>query len=144
MVRSLNSLILFFVFTVFSCDVIENKNLQNVTYYTPVYATTEDLASRVTVEEPKEYSESGKIITYNEFVFINEPMKGIHVIDNTDPSNPQNLSFINVEGNIDMAIIDNHLYADMFSALVVMDISDITNPVIIEEYTVEDVFYYDR
>jgi len=144
MVRSLNSLILLFVFTVFSCDVIENKKLQNVTYYTPVYATTEDLASRVAVEDPKEYSESGKIITYNDFVFINEPMKGIHIIDNADPSNPQNIGFINVEGNIDMAIIDNHLYADMFSALVVMDISDVTNPVIIEDYTVEDVFYYDR
>jgi len=41
-----------------------------------------------------------------------------------------------------MAIIDNYLYADMYSALVVFNLSDIDNPELIKDFTVEDVFYY--
>ena len=41
-----------------------------------------------------------------------------------------------------MSIIDDHLYSDMYSALVVFDISSITEPQLVEDFTVEDVFYY--
>ena len=41
-----------------------------------------------------------------------------------------------------MAIIDNHLYTDMYSELAVFDISDVTQPQLIEEFTASDVFYY--
>jgi hypothetical protein len=70
-------------------------------------------------------------------------MEGVHVVDNSDPSNPVNQSFINIPGNLDIAIVDNHLYADMFSALVVFNLTDLQSPQFLEEFTVEDVFYYD-
>ena len=84
------------------------------------------------------------MITYGDYVFVNSPNKGIHIVDNTDPGNPINKSFISLAGNIDMAIVDDHLYADMFSALVVLDISNIDEPILLEDYTVEDVFYFDQ
>ena len=86
--------------------------------------------------------EAGKIVTYQQYIFINKPQEGIHVVDNSDPANPQNLHFISIPGSLDMSIIDDHLYSDMYSALVVFDISSITEPQLIEDFTVEDVFYY--
>ncbi|MGB2460651.1 MAG: hypothetical protein ACPH9V_02790, partial [Flavobacteriaceae bacterium] len=115
----------------------------DVTYVTPVYETASSLADQVVVEEPKEQTSLGKIITYQNYVFVNEPMEGIHIVDHTDPSNTTNLSFLSIPGNLDMSIVDDHLYVDMFSSLAVFDVSDILSPKFKESFTVEDVFDYD-
>jgi hypothetical protein len=52
-------------------------------------------------------------------------------MDNSDPSNPQNISFIEIPGNLDIAIKDNFLYADSYVDLLTIDISNIENPVIL-------------
>lgn len=122
--------------------IFEEEELVNVAYFVPQYETSSQLTSRISITDAKEYTTAGKIITYNNYIFVNRPHEGIHVVDNSDPSNPQNLHFINVPGSLDMAIIDDHLYTDMYSELVVFDISNVTQPEIIEDYTVSDVFYY--
>ena len=122
-------------------DIVE-EDLVDVTYFVPVYETTNQLAQKVSIDPPKDYAEAGKIVTYQQYIFINKPQEGIHVVDNSDPANPQNLHFISIPGSLDMSIIDDHLYSDMYSALVVFDISSITEPQLIEDFTVEDVFYY--
>ena len=113
-----------------------------VAYFVPQYETTAQLAAKVTVESPKDYAEAGKIVTYQNYIFINKPNEGVHVVDNSNPAAPVNLHFINIPGSLDLTIIDDHLYSDMFSALVVFDISDVTQPDLIEDFTVEEVFYY--
>ena len=115
----------------------------DVTYVTPVYETASSLADQVVVEEPKKQTSLGKIITYHNYVFVNEPMEGIHIVDQTDPLNPTNLSFLSIPGNLDMSIVDDHLYVDMFSSLAVFDIRDVSSPRFKESYTVENVFDYD-
>ena len=97
----------------------------DVTYVIPVYETASSVADQVIVEAPKEQTSLGKIIVYENYVFVNEPMKGIHIIDHTDSLNPINLSFLSIPGNLDLSIVDDHLYADMFSSLVVFDIRDV-------------------
>ena len=126
----------------FKDEVIDDTELVDVTYFVPVYETTDKLAQKVSIDPPEDYAQAGKIVTYQQYIFINKPQEGIHVVDNSDPANPQNLHFISIPGSLDMSIIDDHLYSDMFSALVVFDISSITQPEIIKEFTVEDVFYY--
>jgi hypothetical protein len=120
-----------------------NQEWADVTYISPMYASVSTLADEITTEDPKAQTGLGKIITYGNYIFINQPMEGVHVVDNSDPSNPVNQSFINIPGNLDIAIVDNHLYADMFSALVVFNLTDLQSPQFLEEFTVEDVFYYD-
>jgi hypothetical protein len=46
-------------------------------------------------------------------------------INNQDPKNPTNVSFIKIPGNVDMAVRDNMLYADHYIDLITIDI---TNP----------------
>ena len=131
-----------YFFRVAAYSAKKDENLVDVTYIIPVYETTSQLAQKVSVDPPKDYAEAGKIVTYQHYIFINKPHEGIHVVDNSDPSNPQNLHFITIPGSLDMTIIDDHLYSDMFSALVVFDISSISSPELLEEFTVEEVFYY--
>ncbi|MUH36740.1 hypothetical protein D9O36_12875 [Zobellia amurskyensis] len=81
----------------------------------------------VAVTEPVPIVESGKIYAYQDYVFVNDVHKGFHVIDNSNPSDPSAISFIKLEGNYDISIKDNRLYADSYGDLVIMDISDINN-----------------
>ncbi|TCC94009.1 hypothetical protein EZ428_04340 [Pedobacter frigiditerrae] len=70
---------------------------------------------------------TGKIYAYNDLLFINEPNKGIHIYNNVNPSQPVNLAFLQIPGNVDLAISNNILYADSYVDLLAFDISNITN-----------------
>ena len=102
-----------------SCDVKIPS-----TMFTPVYLTLDELRSSVKSEAPKNIEETGKIYLYGKYIFLNEPGKGIHVIDNTSPSSPKKIAFINIPGNVDMAVKGNIMYADSFIDLVALDITD--------------------
>ncbi|NJO92414.1 MAG: hypothetical protein HC831_28175, partial [Chloroflexia bacterium] len=80
-------------------------------------------------------SEPGKIYIKDKYLFVNEVNKGIHVFDNTNPASPSNVAFINIPGNVDMAIRGNLLYVDSYIDLVVIDISDIQNPHEVDRYS---------
>jgi hypothetical protein len=68
--------------------------------------------------------ETGKIYVKGTLLFVNEQQRGIHVIDNSDPSAPEVIAFLDIPGNVDIAIRDNILYADSHYDLVVFDIAD--------------------
>lgn len=68
-----------------------------------------------------------KIYAYKDYIFINDVDKGFHVIDNQDASNPKSIAFIKLEGNYDVSVKDDKLFADSYGDLVIFDISDITN-----------------
>ncbi|MBT8232801.1 MAG: hypothetical protein KJN84_09240, partial [Bacteroidia bacterium] len=71
-------------------------------------------------------------------IFINELYKGVHVIDNSNPATPTNTAFINIPGNLDVAIKGNKMYADSYVDLLTIDITDLQNPTI--DCRDEDVF----
>lgn len=77
---------------------------------------------------------AGKIYVYGNTIFQNDLGKGIHLIDNTDPAKARRIAFIQILGNTDIAIKGNFLYANNFSDLVVVDISDITKPVEVKRF----------
>ncbi|MCF0068842.1 hypothetical protein LZD49_00075 [Dyadobacter sp. CY261] len=93
------------------------------TGYRPVYKDPEDVA-KVEVSAAQALKEPGKIYTFDRYLFINELGKGIHIVDNADPKKPENVSFISIIGNYDIAVKDNWLYADNLSNLLVIDISN--------------------
>lgn len=89
----------------------------------PVYNAYDDY-SGITADTPREFGTLGKIISTNNALFINEYLEGVHVIDNTDPSNPKKLFFWVIKGNSEFTISGNILYADNGRDLLVIDISD--------------------
>ncbi len=115
------------VFALLSC----NDNDEQFDYYQVARPLTMSLAefkaNAVDVTTPIEITQSGKIYAYQNYIFINDVNKGIHVIDNSDPNLPQNVAFIKIDGNNDVSIKNNRLFADSYGDLVVFDISNVAN-----------------
>ena len=140
--KNLNTITIYVVglllFALTSC--IEDECEQTVTYtaYEPVYMSYSEFRSAIRTEDARDLKNPGKIYFKDDYIFINEINKGIHIIHNIDPSNPRPVSFINIPGNHDVAGKGEILYADSQMDLVVFDISDPANPVLVNRK--EDVF----
>lgn len=91
----------------------------------PVYMSYEDLRKAVKQSAASDLVNPGKIYFKDQFIFIVEEMKGIHVFDNNNPSVPVNKTFIEIPGNADIAIKGDILYADSYIDMVAIDISDL-------------------
>lgn len=94
--------------------------------YTPVYKDMSTLRS-VILQPAKPITSNGKIFIKGNYIFLNELDKGFHIIDNTNPSAPQRISFINVPGNLDMIAKGNYLFVDNYVDLLTFDISNPAN-----------------
>ena len=55
---------------------------------------------------------SGKIYIKDHFLIINEPRKGFHIYDNSDPKKPVKLKFLKVLGSTDLSIKGNTIFAN--------------------------------
>lgn len=110
-----------------------NEVTETVTYKInePVFMSNEMFRKSVRVSpEPQELKKQGKIAFFKGFMYISEPEKGIHILDNRDPKNPAGVGFIEILGNADLAIKDNLLYADSYVDLVWFDITEPSRPVL--------------
>ncbi|MFN7120262.1 MAG: LVIVD repeat-containing protein [Saprospiraceae bacterium] len=98
--------------------------------FEPIYRTEAQIRQEIKTEAPRALENPGKIYVYGDYLLINEVNAGIHIIDNQDPRNPKNLTFINIPGNVDMAVRNNMLYADRFIDLITINISNPAQPVV--------------
>jgi len=106
----------------------------------PVYMDYSTLRSSVKQSQSRELVNPGKICFKDRYLLIVEYREGVHVIDVSDPANPQNKVFIEIPGCVDIAVKDNALYADSYVDLVTIDLSDMGNPKEISR--LKDVFPY--
>jgi hypothetical protein len=106
-----------------ACVKDKCKSTHTYTYYVPVYKTKEAALANIKSNPAKELKTTGKFYIYGNYIFLNELDKGVHVIDNSNPAQPQNIAFIDIPGNVDLAVKGNMLYADMYTDLVAIDIS---------------------
>lgn len=118
------TLLFFFIITFLGCnDRIEESWEVN----TPIYMSYDDLRTSFKVAEGQDIIQSGKLYFKGRYIFVNEYQKGIHIIDNYNPRNPKIIKFIEIPGNVDLAIAGDILYADSYVDLLSIDISDINN-----------------
>lgn len=127
-----------FTFLLSSCVKDNCSHTYTYTLYQPVYKTTAQVKADIKSNAPKEVENPGKIVMLGRYIFLNEVDKGIHVIDNNNPSSPKNVAFIDIPGNMDLAVKGNSLYADLYTDLVTLDISNPLN-VVVKKYN-EGVF----
>lgn len=109
-----------------ACPYYITEPVQAETSYTPIFMTRASLESSVASTDPQKLLEPGKMVVFNNYIFLNEKFKGIHVIDNSNPQSPQKVSFIRIPGCIDLAVKNNLLYADNAVDLVAINISNVT------------------
>lgn len=117
-----------------------DKVYETFTANSPVYLSYNDLRSAVKFSAARDLNNPGKIYFKDQFLLINEKFEGIHVFDVSNPSSPQNKGFIEIPGNIDLAIKGSTLYADSYIDLVSIDVSNFSQ--IRETGRVQKVFPY--
>ena len=118
----------------------EDKYTEQYLSLEPVYMSYKDFREAVKVESTHALEKPGKIYYKDNYLFINEIMKGVHVYNNTNPASPQYVGFIKIPGNVDMVIKGNIMYADSYIDLVGVDIS---NPAAAKEVArMKSVFPY--
>ncbi|MDC7997436.1 LVIVD repeat-containing protein [Gilvibacter sediminis] len=122
-------LLVFVLAALWSCS--DDTYTEEVLIATPVTTTIADFRASVGPGPVQQISESGKIYAYQEYVLVNDKYKGIHIIDNSDPANPSKIGFLNIPGNVDMAIKNDILYADSWLDLYVFDFSNPASPTLI-------------
>lgn len=124
------------------CGCNDDMKVKETITYTvnkPVFMSADVFRSSVKVTtQPEEITQKGKICFYEGYLYISEPGKGIHIIDNRNPSSPASVGFIELMGNADVAIRNNMLYADSYIDLVWFDISNPALPVL--KNRLENVF----
>ena len=117
-------LLIFLVLFSFSCD--DDGPYEAYLVARPVLMDAITFkAEAIDISEPMPILSSGKIYAYKSYIFINDVDRGFHVIDNQNPTAPKSIAFIKLEGNYDISIKDDKLFADSYGDLVIFDISDI-------------------
>src|SRR5215204_6513891 len=104
---------------------LKDKVTKTYTIYTPVYKERAEVLANIKSNAPQTIKAKGKFYLYGSYIFLNELNKGVHVINNSNPAAPLIEAFIDIPGNIDIAVKGNTLYADLYTELLAIDI---TNP----------------
>ncbi|MDX1667656.1 MAG: hypothetical protein R3350_10515, partial [Saprospiraceae bacterium] len=106
--------------------------------FNPVYVQPEDFRHPLEMTGARALEQTGKIYYYRDHIFVGEVGEGIHIIDNREPESPLPVGFIEISGNRDIAVRGGLLYADNYTDLVVIDISNPSDPEFLNR--TEDVF----
>jgi hypothetical protein len=111
---------------------------ESYTYFKPVYKTRAEVKADAKSGPAISVSNPGKLFIKGNYAFLSELDKGVHIIDFSNPAAPRNIAFVNIPGCVDLAVRGNYLYADCYTDLVTIDISDPQN-VVVKQF-IEGVF----
>ena len=97
-----------------------------VTYFKAeaVYGDLEDSRNTALNAPTTPIENPGKIYIGEDFILIGEEGVGIHVLDNSNPSNPIQTNFINIPGNKEFYVEGDKIYAESVYDFMVVDISN--------------------
>jgi len=107
-----------------SCLEDECTSTSTFVQWEAVFIPENEIRPGIEVSDARELVNPGNIYYYKNFLLVNERREGVHIIDNTNPSSPDNIGFIEIPGNLDMAVKDDVLYVDLYLDLVAIDIKN--------------------
>lgn len=111
---------------------------ESYTFFKPVYKTKAEVKAEAKSGPAISINNPGKLFVKGNYAFLSELDKGVHIIDFSNPAAPRNIAFVNIPGCVDLAVRGNYLYADCYTDLVTIDISDPQN-VVVKQF-IEGVF----
>ena len=95
--------------------------------WTPYFMQRADLEKSVKMApEARELVDPGKLWITGDKIYVVERYKGVHIIDNSDPTNPRPTGFIIAPGCMDVALSGNIIYLDNAVDLVAFDTASAT------------------
>lgn len=99
--------------------------------YIPITQKRVEFEKTIVLKEAQPIVTSGKIYVKDDFIFLNELAKGFHIINNTDPENPEPIGYVEVLLATDLAIRDRIFYVHHAVDLVSFTFSETKNQLII-------------
>jgi hypothetical protein len=132
------SFLFVFIISIFFQNCVKDHCTSQYTFWEPVYRSKAEVRANIKSNSPREIERPGKIYIRGNYIFLNETDRGIHIIDNSNPGSPRIVAFIDIPGNLDMAVKGNILYADFYTELVAIDITDPLHTVV-KKFT-ENIF----
>ena len=117
---------------------VKDSCTRSYVFWEPVYRTKNEVRANIKNNPVREIERPGKIYIRGNYIFLNEIDRGIHIIDNSNKSAPQRIAFVDIPGNMDMAVKGDILYADFYTDLVAIDIAN-PKQVVVKKFT-ENVF----
>lgn len=133
-----------------SCD--SDSDTGKAKFAVPVLKSLTNIRANVAVGTARQTNSDGKIYVAENYLFYIAKEQGVHVFNNSNPTAPVNIAFINIEGVHDIAVKGNYLFADNYVDLLVFDISNMQNITLVKtiQNTIgftpaypEDAEYYD-
>ncbi|MFT3950260.1 MAG: hypothetical protein QM763_25060 [Agriterribacter sp.] len=109
------------------------KQMYTYTVTTPVLKSRAEVFAALNGSIAEPVKTAGKLYIKDQFIYLNEVEKGIHIIDNSNPARPKQVAFLNIPGNLDIAVRGNILYADTYTDLLAIDISNPKKATIVKE-----------
>ncbi|MBI2283181.1 MAG: hypothetical protein HYU71_05690 [Bacteroidetes bacterium] len=115
---------LFFILVALVISCTKDNLEEHFTFFKPVYVTKESVKANIRSSEPELLENPGKLVVKDKYLYLNDADKGIHIIDISNPSQIKNVVFIHIPGCIDLAVKGDYLYADCYTDMVTIDISN--------------------
>jgi len=106
---------------------IQNKTTRTFKITRPVYKLKQEVYDNIQTQPATSILSGGKMFLKGNYIFLTEKNKGVHIINNANPSSPINESFIPIPGTEDVVVKGNILLADCFIDLLSIDISNPSN-----------------
>lgn len=94
-----------------------------VSGYIPVLMDRAEMELAVKLEPPRSMIDPGKIYYKDPYLFIVEKHKGVHIIENSNPANPEKIGFIHIDGVRDIAMKNEVMYADNAVDLIALQLN---------------------
>lgn len=113
---------LFFILVTLVISCTKDNLEEHFTLFKPVYVTKESVKANIRSSEPELLENPGKLVVKDNYLYLNDVDKGIHIIDISNPSQIKNIAFIHIPGCIDLAVKGDYLYADCYTDMVTIDI----------------------
>ena len=88
--------------------------------YTPVKMNRPEFEAAVKFLEAQPIENAGKIYVKGDYLFVGDTNKGFHIVDNSNPSDPQRIKFIQAPGATDLIIKEDILYINQAVDLIAL------------------------
>ena len=124
LLKNVGSVVILLFSAIFFSGCFKDKITKTYSITRPVFKDKSEVLADIKSGPSQSLSSPGKIYLYGKYIFLNETNKGVHVLDNSNPSKLSEVCFIDIPGNIDIAVKGSTLYADMYTDLLTIDISN--------------------
>ena len=119
--------LLFFVVLVLgtACEKDSCEQTWTQVVAVPVTLDRATLQAEIGLEPAIDLCLGGGIYAYGDYVFMNRLNEGYHILDNSNPEQPQNVAFLRIPGSTQMAFIEGKLISNSYADLVTLEMNGI-------------------